>query len=90
MQGGFRGNKSTGIVALVKREQGKVFLEATRKACRAVSRLDAAIYVCSAAWGLIRYILSKSFLLKNIVMCNQLSHVNYWLYFICGDKIASY
>lgn len=38
-------------VALVKREQVEAFVEATGKAYRAVSGLDAVIYVCSAAQG---------------------------------------
>jgi galactokinase len=38
-------------VALVKREQVEAFVEATGKAYRAVSGLDAKIYVCSAAQG---------------------------------------
>lgn len=38
-------------VALVKREQVEAFVEATSEAYRAVSDLDAKIYVCSAAQG---------------------------------------
>ena len=77
-------------MALMRWEQVEAFVEVTGESYNAVSRLNAAIYACSTVQRASLDIQSKSFLLKNIVMCSQLSHTNYWLYFICGDKITNY